>query len=146
MLRVHVERRDGAAAVSLRDADGETIAEWVQPVTEEVLGTDRPQLSRSGDGDIATVVVDDVITVVRLPERRVVSSDRAGHAIEASFALDARWTLELAGELMVDGGFSGHYSGSLGFVYAGPEPRPDAAALAAEVAQARGERAAAANL
>jgi hypothetical protein len=40
----------------------------------------------------------------------------------------------------------GHYGGSTGFFWSGPEPRPDPSVVEAEFARLRAERVAAANL
>jgi hypothetical protein len=84
---------------------------------------------------------------VRLEDGRIVASGRACSGIEASLPLDARWTLEVAGELMLDRGHTGHCSGGPGFFFwAGSEPRRDPAETEAEFARLRVEGVAAANV
>jgi hypothetical protein len=133
VLRVEVERDHGQAGVALFGADGGMVAEWVQPDHEG----HRIELSRSHDGEVALVVVDAVITAVRLNDGHVAGSGRAGRGIEASFPLDGRWTLDIAGELTVDGGHTGHQSGVLGFSWTDAESRPDPAEIEAEWARHR---------
>jgi hypothetical protein len=133
VLRVEVGRDRGQAGVALFGDDGGLVAGWVQP---DHAGY-RIELSRSHDGEIALVVVDDVITAVRLGDGHVARSGRAGRGIEASFPIDARWTLDIAGELTVDGGQTGYQGGVLGFTWPESEPRPDPAELDAELARLR---------
>ena len=108
MLRVEVERDGHGTGVSLFGDDGVVMTSWRQPDHGEVHDA-RPELHRSHDGVVALVMVDGVFTVVRLEDGAIAASGRAGRGIEVSLPLDARWTLELAGELEVDEGFSGHY-------------------------------------
>jgi hypothetical protein len=133
VLRVEVERVRGQAGVALFGADGGMVAAWVQPEREG----HRIELSRSHDGEVALVVVDAVITAVRLPDGHVAGSGRAGRGVAASFPLDGRWTLDIAGELTVDGRHTGHQSGVLGFSWTDAESRPDPAEIEAEWARHR---------
>ncbi len=125
--------------MALFGADGGMVAAWVQADHEG----HRIELSRSHDGEVALVVVDEVITAVRLPDGHVAGSGRAGRGIEASFPLDGTWTLEIAGELTVDGGQTGYQGGVLGFYW--DEPAPDPAEREAERARIYAEHAAVAS-
>jgi hypothetical protein len=147
VLKVEVKQGENQADVSLFGDDGVVVAEWVQTDGDTQADTDRPELFRSHDGDVATVAVGDVITVVRLRDGHIAARGRADRAMEAAFPLDGRWTLEAAGELILDGGHSGHYSVGAGFFFwSGPEPRPDPAEVEAELARIRAELVAAANV
>jgi hypothetical protein len=141
VLRLQVERDEGHVGVTLFGDDGELVAAWVQPVEDG----DHVELSRSHDGVVALVVVDDVITAVGLADSRITASGRAGRGIEASLPLDERSTLEIAGELTVDGGHTGHQRGGIGFFWADQESPPDRAEFEADVARLRAELAAAAS-
>src|SRR3954452_15036446 len=120
VLRVEVERGQGEAGVALFGDDGGLVAGWVQPGDRG----HRIELSRSHDGQVALVVVDEVITAVRLPDGEVAASCRAGRGIEASFPLDRRWTLDIAGELTADAGHTGYQGGVLGLYWEEPAPDP----------------------
>jgi hypothetical protein len=127
--------------VRLFGDDGQLVAAWEQ----DDGGGDHVELCRSHDGVIALVVVDDVITAVRLADGHIAANGRAGRGIEASLPVDGRWTLEVAGELSVDGGHTGHQRGAMGFAWMDSESPPDRAEMEAEVARLRAELAAAAR-
>jgi hypothetical protein len=141
VLRVQVERAEREAEVSLFGDDGGLVAAWKQAGEEG----GQVELTRSHDGAIALVVADGVITSVRLADGRLVAAGRTGRGSEASFPLDGRWTLEIAGELTADGGHTGHQGGGMGFFWA-EEPPPDPAELEAELARFRAGFAAAASM
>jgi hypothetical protein len=116
--------------VSLFGDGGDALAEWVQVGEDGAVDLERIELYRSRDGAIASVAAAGVITVVDLRDGRVMARARAGSAIEAALPLDATTTLEVSGELMLDGGFSGHYGGRTWFAWPDSEPRPDEAEIA----------------
>jgi len=127
--------------VSLFGDDGAVVAVWSAGA---VYGC---ELYRSHDGELATVAVNDVITVVRLTDGQIVAKGPAGRGMAAAFPLDRRRTLEVAGELRLDRGFGGgHYGGSTGFVWADTTPRPTPAEIEAEIARRRARLVAAANV
>lgn len=121
--------------------DGSVVVTWDQA---NEYG-DRVELCRSPDGAVALVVVDEAITSVRLADGHIAATGGHGRGIEASFPLDGRWTLEIAGELNVDGGHTGFQGGSVGFYWDRPEPLPDRATIEAESAGLRAGRAAVAS-
>jgi hypothetical protein len=145
VLKVEAQQGENRVDVSLFDDDGVMVAEWVQ-MDGDADATDRPELFRSHDGEVATAALGDVITVVRLRDGQIAARGRADPAMEAAFPLDGRCTLEVAGELMLDGGHSGHYGGGTGFFWSGLEPRPGPAEVEAEFARLRAELAAASNV
>ncbi len=140
MLRVEVERKEGQVDVALFGDNGGPIASWVQRDEDD----DRVEMCRSHDDEVALVVVDEVITAVRLVDGQIAARGRAGRGIEASLPLDGRWTLEIVGELVIDGGHTGHQGGTRWFL-AGPEPPSDPAEFEAERARLYAELAAAAS-
>ena len=120
VLRVEVERGQGEAGVALFGDDAGPVAAWVHPGD----GGHRVELARSHDGEVALVVVDEVIAAVRLPDGHVAASDRAGRGIEASFPLDGTWTLDIAGELIAHGGQTGYQGGVVRVLLGRTHSRP----------------------
>ena len=138
MLVLRVERAAGRAGVTLCGDDGGEVAAW-----EQADDHGRLELQRSHDGAVALVVVDDVITAVRLADGEIAAQCRDERGIDAAFPLDGAWTLEIAGELDIDGGHTGFQGGGVGFFWTGPDDeRPDKA----EVARWRAELSAAARV
>ena len=137
VLVLRVERAAGRPRDTVGD-DGGEVAAW-----EQADDPGRLELQRSHDGAVALVVVDDVITAVRLADGEIAAQCRDERGIEAGFPLDGVWTLEIAGELDIDGGHTGFHGGGVGFFWTGPdEERPDKA----EVARWRAELSAAARV
>ena len=110
MLRVDVIPAGDQARLALFGDDGALLVEWTQD------DADDPEVRRSTDGAIATIVAGEVITVVRLVDGAIAATARAGRGTEAILPLDERWTIEVAGELVLDGGHTPFNSGRLFFI------------------------------
>lgn len=139
MLSVLVERSAGRVGVRLRGADGGMVAAWEQP---EGLGD--LELFWSHDRAVALVVVDEVITVVRPADGRIVASGRQGRDVEVTLPVGGGWTLELVGELAADRGHTGFQGGGVGFWWSPDDPLSPGE-RAAEAARMRAELTAAAS-
>lgn len=137
VLRVEVKPTESGARLALLGDDGALMAEWVQE------DADWPRVSRSPDGQVATVVAGEVITAVRLADGHIVARCGTGRVLEVTLPLDERWTLEVTGELAVDGGHTGFQNGWAGFLRVLGQ---DQAEHEADVAQTRAELAAAARV
>jgi hypothetical protein len=121
-------------------ADERELAGW------EAHGDGVPGLELARSGSHAFAVIDGLITAVRLADGGIVARAEAGRGVSASIPLDGRWTLEVAGELAVDGGHTGFHSRGTGFFWLdGGEGIPTREERGAEVARARAELAAAAR-
>jgi hypothetical protein len=136
MWRIQVDRERGEA--TLFAGGDRVLAAWPAP---EGLG--HVELVRAHDGTVALAVVDDVITAVRLADGHVVGRGPVGRGIEGSWPLDARWTLDCAGELKVDGGHTGFQGSMTHFSWSmDDESAPDADGRERERARLYAERAA----
>lgn len=110
--------------------DGSVVAAWDQAAPHEA------ELHRSHDGTIALVAVDELITAVRLADGAIAAQARDERGIDATFPLDAQWTLELAGELRLDRGHTGFQGRGTSFWF---ELGTDPALVATETARMRSE-------
>jgi hypothetical protein len=115
MLCVQVKREQ----VTLSVYGGDTIAAWTQAEDHR----DHVEVVRSHDGAVALVAVGDHVTVVRLVDGEIVRVDTSA-SVGAALPLDAARTLEVAGPVEVDEGFSGHFSSGLGFWTDDPDIDP----------------------
>jgi hypothetical protein len=146
VLRAEVQQGEGGAEVSLLADNGVVVAAWTHDGADAPGAFDQPELLCSHDRAFATVVVDQMLTVVRLADGQITARGRGGRGTDASFPLDRRWTLEVAGELTVDGGHTGYHSGGTSFFWADPDGRPAPAQMQAEIARERAGFVAAANM
>lgn len=137
VLRLEVEPTGSGNRLALFGDDGARIVEWVQ---EDAHG---PEVRRSPDGAVATIAAGAIITAVRVNDGHILARCATGRGIEGTVPLDGRWTLELTGELALDGGHTGfHQSWTLFVRWPGEDPGEHEA----EVARLRTELAAAASV
>lgn len=132
VLRLRVDRDDDRAAVTLAGDDGARVAAWVQDAPP---GGTQVELSRPHPGTMALVVVDEVITAVRLADGYAAATRRQEERRAASFPLGGPWVLEVDGPVIADGGHTGFHGGRLMVAWTGPEPRPRPAELDAQRAR-----------
>jgi len=109
------------AQLTLFAPDGAILAGWelIDWFEHETL-----RVWRSPDDAVVTVAAGDQITILRAADGAILAACREGPAVEVSLPLDGRRVLELAGEIEVDWGQTGHQSGTS----FGP-PEPDGAAI-----------------